>query len=240
MKRLLLISLLPTIVLMLYLYRKDRVEKEPLWVLSKMFFFGTLTVLPAAVIEILGTKLLNAAVIQSVVIYNLIDAFCVVALTEELMKLIALYAASWRLSEFNCTFDAVVYAVFISLGFATPENIMYVFANGFYTGVVRAVLSVPGHMMFGIFMGLFYSASRRHFLNGRFLPYKLNLVFALGVPVLLHGFFDFLLFQANKFSMLIFAAFMVFLYYFAFHTVRNLSENDRYFYQSAGEPYDNC
>ena len=120
MKRLLLISLLPTIVLMLYMYRKDRVEKEPLWVLSKMFFFGTLTVLPAAVIEILGTKLLNAAVIQSVVIYNLIDAFCVVALTEELMKLIALYAASWRLSEFNCTFDAVVYAVFISLGLATP------------------------------------------------------------------------------------------------------------------------
>ena len=241
MKKLLFISLLPTIVLMLYMYKKDRVEKESVRVLSKMFFFGTLAMIPAAVLEIAGTNILNAAVAaQSSVIYNLIDAFIVVGLTEELTKCIALYTASWKLSEFNCTFDAVIYAVFVSLGFATPENIMYVFSNGFYTGVIRAVLSVPGHMMFGIFMGLFYSGARRHFLNGRILMFRLNLMLALAVPVLLHGFYDFLLFQSGAFSMLIFAMFMVFLYYFAFRTVRKLSENDRYFYQSAGDPYDNC
>ena len=66
----------------------------------------------------------------------------------------------WRNKNFNEPFDGIVYACFIGLGFAGIENIMYVFGNdtvggALTTGVMRALLSVPGHFLFAVIMGYF-------------------------------------------------------------------------------------
>lgn len=72
--------------------------------------------------------------------------------------------------------DGIIYAVAASLGFATVENIAYVLEGGFAVGVLRAVLSVPGHAFFGALMG-FYMGVAKHASTGqaRWLAYGLAL-----------------------------------------------------------------
>ena len=94
-------------------------------------------------------------------IYDALLYFGVVAVSEEGFKFLLLHRRTWRESEFDCCFDGVVYAVFLSLGFALWENIRYVLAYGFATAVARALTAVPGHACFGVFMGAWYGAARR-------------------------------------------------------------------------------
>ena len=80
----------------------------------------------------------------------------------------------------------VVYAVCVGLGFASMENIMYVFGDEdwFSTAIVRALLAVPGHYAFAILMGYYYSIY--HFVDHS----PKVAVCVLLVPVLAHGTYD--------------------------------------------------
>ena len=91
--------------------------------------------------------------------------FGVVAFSEEGAKYFLLKRRTWNSAAFNCQFDGVVYAVFVSLGFALWENISYVLMYGLSTALVRAVTAVPGHACFGVFMGVWYGLAKR--LHGR-------------------------------------------------------------------------
>ena len=72
---------------------------------------------------------------------------------EEGVKYRVLLRRTWNEPHFNHRFDGVVYGVFVSLGFAAVENVLYVLTSGFSTAVVRAIFSIPGHAMFGVVMG---------------------------------------------------------------------------------------
>ena len=93
----------------------------------------------------------------------------------------------WRDKNFDEYFDGIVYACFISLGFACVENIMYVVVNGVGTGIVRAMLSVPAHFLFGILMGYFLSLAK-------FTPEKRKHYIFLGLlfAIVAHGLYDWL------------------------------------------------
>mgnify|MGYP002514454572 CR=1 FL=1 len=55
----------------------------------------------------------------------------------------------------------IVYSVFVSLGFACFENILYVFANqSIAVGISRGILSVPGHACDAVFMGYYLSMAK--------------------------------------------------------------------------------
>ena len=119
-------------------------------------------------------------------------AFWEAGFPEELSKLLIFLVFIWRDKNFDEYFDGIVYATFIGLGFACVENIEYVFSYGFGTGVVRALLSVPGHFLFGVVMGYFLSLAKFHSeKRGKYLWSGLLLA------MLAHGLFDWLLMIAN-------------------------------------------
>ena len=189
---LLALSILPVIVLMVYIYRQDKYQKEPIKTLSKAFIGGML----AIPLDLLLVSLVNALWTSNTVFYS---AFCEAGIPEELSKFIIFMALIWRDKNFDEYFDGIVYATFIGLGFACIENVMYVFGaaseslgSGFGTGVVRGILSVPGHFLFGVVMGYFLSLAK--FKKGKRFGY---LISGLLSAMLAHGLFDWMLMVAS-------------------------------------------
>ena len=150
-----LAAVLPAVILLRYIYRTDTVEKEPPGLLVLLLLMGVVAALCSGILEGLGETLLNALVDPGSPAYTILLAFLVVALVEEGTKFILLKKCTWYHPAFNYRFDAIVYAVFVSLGFAAFENIQYVLNYGLSVALPRALLAVPGHMSFAVFMGLF-------------------------------------------------------------------------------------
>jgi RsiW-degrading membrane proteinase PrsW (M82 family) len=121
------------------------------------------------------------------------DAFIMAALLEEGFKFLVFRQLIWKSKYFDEYYDGILYAAMISLGFASLENIMYVFDYGFNTGITRAVTAIPAHTFFGISMGFYFSRAKFNFTNTRF-----NLFMALFIPVVLHGIYDFILFELSR------------------------------------------
>ncbi len=139
---LLFISLAPVLIIAFYIYSRDKYEKEPLSVLIEALFAGVMIVLPAVLIEsVLVLPVRSSGSLMSAGY----SGFIVAGLTEEGMKFLVLYLFFWRNKNFNEKFDGIVYAVFIALGFAGVENIMYVFKGGYGVGITRALTAVPAH-----------------------------------------------------------------------------------------------
>ena len=150
-----------------------------------------------------------------------------VALVEESCKYFFVKRITWNSREFNCDFDGVVYAVFASLGFAMLENIMYVFQYGFITGIMRAVLSVPGHMMFAVFFGIQYAKAKRASVGRGSGNPKTLMRLGLAGAVITHGLYDFFAFMD---WMILFYIFIVIMYVVIFTRLKRLSASDAYFH----------
>lgn len=187
------LAVLPVLILAYVVYRQDKVEKEPFGKLLKAFLMGCLAVVPAICME----EALSAFTPQVPILRGAYTGFIVAGCSEELCKLLMLYWAVWKSKEFNEYFDGIVYACFVSLGFAGVENIGYVVMQDSYidslsVGVTRAVLSVPGHFLFGVMMGYYFALAK-------FTPSKRKeyMIKAFAVPMLWHGTFDSLLMVAE-------------------------------------------
>ena len=154
-------ALAPAVLLFFYIRKKDKVEPEPMKLLLLMALGGALTTIPAAILELIGGAVLGIVFTEGSPVFNFIESFFIVALAEEGCKYIVLLLTSWWSKEFNYTYDAVVYAVSVSLGFAALENVLYVFQGGFSTAILRALTSVPGHMIFAVFMGYHYGIAKK-------------------------------------------------------------------------------
>ena len=137
-------ALLPAIYLMRYIYRKDTVEKEPPMLLMSLLIYGVIAALISIILENIGTKVLDSLMDQSTVGYTLVLAFAVVAVVEEGAKFAMLKRRTWNDMNFNYRFDGIVYAVFVSLGFAAFENIGNVLGYGLSVAPARALLAIPG------------------------------------------------------------------------------------------------
>lgn len=155
-----LAAVLPAIFLMRYVYRQDSIEQEPPYLLWSLVGKGVLAALAAIVLEVIGQTALDITMDPNDPNYVYILAFLVVAVIEEGTKFFFLYRRTWNDPNFNYQFDGIVYAVFVSLGFAAFENVKYVFSYGLSVALPRAILAIPGHMSFSVFMGLFYSRAR--------------------------------------------------------------------------------
>jgi RsiW-degrading membrane proteinase PrsW (M82 family) len=223
---LLFISVLPSVVLGYYVYKKDKIEPEPGGLLAKIFIFGSLSIIPAIIIELILTGVLGTVGITDD--SNLIGLFLYyligVGLVEEGCKWLIMKLTTWNNKEFDHIFDALVYAVFASLGFATIENILYVFQNGLYTGILRAVLSVPGHAFFGVYMGYYYGIAKQCHLNGQNKLSSSALFKSIAIPTLIHGLFDFLLSTEYEEVIIVYFALVIFLYITAFIKINRFSK----------------
>ena len=173
MFELLFLALAPGIFLLWYIYRKDRYEPEPLRLVLWIFLLGALSVIPAGLFETLFPESISGFIVAPVV--------------EELTKFLVVFLFVYHRAEFNEPVDGIVYAAAASLGFATVENILYVLDGGVATGIVRAVASVPGHVIFSCIWGAALGLAK--FRPG---PSRFGIVAAglLGAMVL-HGVFNF-------------------------------------------------
>lgn len=224
---LMLLAILPAAVLMTLVWRIDKIEKEPKGLLAKLFVFGALTVFSAMLLGWIGTDLFLSLLVPGSLAYLLLDNFILTALIEEGGKYFVLKRLTWKHPAFDYSFDAVVYAVTAALGFATLENIFYVFDSGIGVAIMRAILSVPGHAIDGVFMGSYYAMAKLCEREGDRRGMKSFLRKALWVPTLLHGFYDFCLESQSGLLLLVFLVFEILITVIAFRRVCKLSAEDR-------------
>lgn len=231
MRILLAAAVLPALFLMHYVYKLDRIEKEPFGLLIQLAGAGALCCFPAAIIEqLLGVVLASFAEPETE-LYVVITAFLIVALAEEGCKFIVLKLFTWKNSEFDCNFDGIVYAVFVSLGFAALENVMYLTNYGMSIALSRALLSIPGHMTFSVYMGHNYSKARKAFIYGRPDEAKKYNNTALIAAMLLHGFYDYCLMSNYEILYYVFFAFVVILDIVSIKLIKKESAQDAPFEQ---------
>jgi len=176
---------------MFLIYNKDSI-KEPIGLLMKCFFGGFLTI----IIDLIIVKLISpiGAGFNSAFGKSFFDAFFQAGFPEELSKLIILYWIVWKHKDFDQHFDGIIYAVFVSMGFAMIENLMYVYEGGLNVAFLRAVLAVPGHGFFGVAMGYYFSLAKFH-TGAKKTEF---LAKCLLVPAILHGLYDFALMYAGN------------------------------------------
>ncbi|MFN0276727.1 MAG: PrsW family intramembrane metalloprotease [Chitinophagales bacterium] len=184
-------ALAPVVAIILFVYTKDKHNREPFGVLLVSFLWGCFSVVPAIILESILPGVVpgsNGTSIISIAIY----AFVIVAFSEEFSKFIFLRYYAYKKRSFNEPFDGIIYAVMVGMGFAATENLMYVFGEqgGMGTAVTRALTAVPAHATFAATMGYFVGLAK-------FNRQKEKSYFWQGIlyATVLHGFYDFFLFQ---------------------------------------------
>jgi protease PrsW len=197
----------PGLALLCYFYLKDQFGVEPITLVIKTFFFGSLLVFPIMFIQyVLDT--------ESIISSSIGDAFISTSLLEEFFKWFLVYYTAVLHSHFDEPYDGIVYGASVSLGFATTENILYLVGNGLEFAIGRALLPVSSHAMFGVIMGYylgkakFSSHSKRKWLLLSFL-----------VPFFLHGLYDYILYLQSTW-IYVMLPFMIFLWWLGLRKVK--------------------
>lgn len=187
---LLALALAPIVAIATFIYLKDEYDREPLRHLFVSFVLGGLSVIPAIIIEVSFAVFFPENNLN--VVKTLIWAFIIVAGAEELSKFVMLKYYAFKLKEFDEPFDGIVYGVMVSLGFAAVENILYVSEGGATVAILRMFTAVPAHASFGVVMGYYFGLAWQDKKNA--WRYKLR---GLITAMILHGTYDFFLFQEN-------------------------------------------
>lgn len=184
------IALAPGFAIMLYIYLKDKHEREPLSLLFLSFLFGVVSTLITLGISYPIELLITLK--DNDVVHQFYDAFFKVAFVEELSKFLFVRFILYPNKNFNEPFDGIVYAVMVSMGFATFENLFYVYSYGFETGILRMFTAVPAHATFGVIMGYFLGIGK--FRQHHRFYFSL---FALMGATFFHGAYDYFWFIAD-------------------------------------------
>lgn len=219
-------AVVPALILLRYVYRHDTVEKEPPTLLLSLFLLGVVSALCATVLEGIAQTVLDLLVPPESPFYTALMAFLVVAVMEEGAKLYFLKRRTWYHPAFNYRFDGIVYAVFVSLGFAAYENILYVFQYGLSVALPRALLAIPGHMSFAVFMGVFYGRAKLCDGRGNDVASHRNIGRGYLTAVFLHGFYDACAMTGGGKAVLVFAVFIILMYLSVYRTLRRESAAD--------------
>lgn len=215
---LLFLAILPVSCFMIWIYYKDKYDKEPILTLVKYFLVGILVSILCIFIE-LYFNYLN--IFNGLASYIYV-AFFVTAFTEEGVKSIILIPMLLREKHFNEKLDGIIYSIFLSLGFATIENIIYLMKEKseltLSLSITRGLISIPTHIMFAITMGYYISKYKFNKENNK----NKYLYFAIITPVLLHGVFDFILMTGYRWAIIVFIVYVMFLW------KTNLDKLDKY------------
>ncbi|QOI96717.1 MAG: PrsW family intramembrane metalloprotease [Flammeovirgaceae bacterium] len=181
---LLALALAPGIAIGIYIYLKDHHEREPIGLLLTSFSYGALSTLVTFAISWPLEFLVFLK--EDSVTDQFTNAFFKVALVEEFSKFIFIRFILYPNKNFNEPFDGIVYATMVGMGFATFENILYVFHYGVPTGILRMFTAVPAHACFAVLMGYFLGKAK--FTHRKEIYYS---IVALLVATAFHGAYDY-------------------------------------------------
>lgn len=221
---LIIAALLPAAILMVYVYRKDKVEKEPKGLVARVFVLGMVAGPLAAIVENILFGVFDALVPAGMLLLVL-QYFVGVAAVEEGFKYLAVLTVR-RHSAFNYVFDGIVYAVAAALGFAALENVLYVIDGGLEVAVTRALFSVPGHCADGVVMGCFFGLAKQREHAGEKAAARTNYWLAFILPTIEHGFYDCALSTESDLMVLLALAVDIAFVVFAMILVNRISKND--------------
>lgn len=221
-------AVLPAAFLLYRVYKMDNIEKEPWSILRKLLLWGALSGIPAALVESLLTGVVQNLLQEGTLLYNFVFGFIVAALVEESFKFFFLYKFTFKNPAFNYRFDGVVYAVFVSMGFAILENVLYVFQGGLGVALSRALLALPLHAACGVYMGIAYGQQK---VNSLYKSASFGSVAraCLPVPILIHGFYDSCAFSAENYPifLLVFVVFVILVFILTLRQLKKASQEDR-------------
>ena len=223
------VSVLPVVLFGLYIYKKDR-EKESARLLVKLFLGGIGSCFLVSIVSLI-LELIFPFLSSNVKDLNLIElliyVFIGIALVEESCKWVMAYKISYNDKGFDELYDAILYCVFVALGFACFENLLYVYNGGVGTGILRALLAVPGHACDGMFMGYYLGLSKISILNNRKDLQRKNLILSIVVPTISHGIYDYCLFANNNIFLVFFFIFVICMYVYVVKKIKKTSSINR-------------
>jgi RsiW-degrading membrane proteinase PrsW (M82 family) len=187
-------AIAPGIALLCYFYLRDNLQPEPISMVVRSFLFGVLLVFPIMMLQhIIQTE------------WNLSDAWfqaiAASAVLEEFFKWLVVYHTAFKHVEFDEPYDGIVYAVAVSLGFATLENFFYLIINGLNIAFWRALLPVSSHALFGIWMGFYLGKGK--FTNNHGAKMR-RLWLSLLIPILLHALYNIIFLTVQQWVWMIF------------------------------------
>ncbi len=232
-------AVVPALLLCIYIYKMDVIEKEPIPMLLVLFFLGVVITVPVAYVESLLISHIGMNYNDTFKCFIL--AFLIVALVEEGFKYIILFFGTWKNKNFDHIYDGIVYAVFISLGFAMLENLLYVaqptfsslshmsmptidaIQSGTDTAMLRAIISVPAHCFYAVTSGYYFGIAKLNNSIGYKRKSILFLAYSFIVPIVLHGLFDFLLLVSNNMLTWTFYCFVSILYIASYFNIKKIS-----------------
>ena len=207
----LLASVVPGLLICYFIVKQDKYEKEPLPLLAICFGLGIAIFYAARIGEGFMDDLITPFVTENELDPNthfgvlFYSAFIRTALVEELLKLSILLAIPFNHKQFNEPMDGIVYAVMIGMGFAIIENIIYCLPSEDITlAIVRNFTAVPAHAIFGVILGyyvVFAKFDRTNLFKNIFIGFSL--------AVVVHGLYDFFLFQRYDDWLMILATFVL-------------------------------
>lgn len=200
-------GLAPIIGLMSYFYLKDRVT-EPLSLIFRAFIFGALLVFPIMFIQ-------YALEVEEISNNIFIQSFIFVAFFEEFFKWFIFLFVMYNHSQFDDHYDGIVYAVSISLGFASLENVLYLFTNGIEYALLRAFFPVSSHALFGVIMGYYFGKAKLTNYHTRW-----NIFLAFFIPFVLHGIYNYILKSLASSWSYYLIPFMIMLWFIALHRAK--------------------
>ena len=182
------LAVLPALILLYYANTQDKLQREPTNNLVKAFFYGGASVFASLLISVPFMKM--GLFPQE--IHSYLDAFRTAflgaAIPEETAKLVLLWLFLRKCKDFDERMDGIVYAVCIGMGFASFENIEYLFAAGsdwVTVGLGRSLTAIPGHFGFAVVMGYYFSLNHFDRYRAPGAGWKM-----WAFPVLAHGIYD--------------------------------------------------
>lgn len=189
------LAIAPGAALILFFYLRDRYSREPIFPLVMTFLLGIGALFPAFACSLTLQRLTGWTSATTSLLHLFLGAVLIVGLVEEFWKFVVVRLYAYNRPEFDEPYDGIMYSVMAALGFATVENILYVLNHGVGVGILRALLAVPGHAFYGVLMGYFIGEAK--FTQSRSRAVLLQAV-GLGLAVLAHGVYDFMVFALDQ------------------------------------------
>jgi RsiW-degrading membrane proteinase PrsW (M82 family) len=164
--------------------------REPIDMILKTFLLGVFLCLPAG--------LINSIFIPS------IEYAYRAGFTEETLKFLIMFYFIRKYRSFDEPMDAIVYGTLVSLGFATLENIEYVYLNdtpvsSLAVASIRALSAIPLHAACGVIMGYYFGLYA-------FSASRFSLVKSLVIPISIHAIYNYLIVNSELLMMIFLTA----------------------------------
>ncbi len=150
---LLTVAIAPGLALFSYFYLRDQFAGEPSKLLFQSFVYGAVLTFPILFVQYVFDA-------EGVFVNPFIQNIVFSSVIEEFFKWLVLLIAVYRHVDFEDPYDGILYGASISLGFATVENILYIFEFGLQTAFIRAFLPVSSHALFGVVMGYYFGKAK--------------------------------------------------------------------------------